>query len=66
MQGRLLIHLACAGGHVKTLELLSSSGVDWASTDTQPRNCLHHVSFKGSVELVVWLLKKGLDATGAD
>ena len=66
LQGRVPIHLACAGGQRKTLGLLSSFGPDWAIIDSQGRNCFHHAASKGSIELVDWLLKEGFNPNGAD
>lgn len=48
------------------LELFLSIGVDWTIIDTQGRNCLHHASSTGSVQLVIRLLEQGLDATDVD
>ncbi|KAI4117565.1 MAG: hypothetical protein LQ338_007526 [Usnochroma carphineum] len=66
MQGRASIHLACAGGSMKIVKLLSSFGPDWTTTDLQGRNCLHHAASTGSTEIVRWLLKEGFDPNAAD
>ena len=39
VQGRTLIHLASAGGWMRTVEILSSLGSDPTVIDTQGRNC---------------------------
>ena len=51
---------------MKTVEILSSFGSDPTVIDMQGRNCLHHAAFKGSIEVVRWLLKEGFDPNYAD